>query len=111
MYIAEISPPSIRGRLVGIFEILSQGGSMLGFWINYIMDRTVNPNTKTQWIIPLALQMAPGIFLLAGAAFAPESPRWLAKNDHWDNARSNLNKLRQLPPDSQYVEDELRGKL
>lgn len=29
VYIAETSPPSIRGRLVGIFEILSQGGGML----------------------------------------------------------------------------------
>ncbi|KAG8745058.1 hypothetical protein FRC10_008910 [Ceratobasidium sp. 414] len=109
VYIAEISPPSIRGRLVGIFEILSQGGSMLGFWINYIMDRTVSSNTKTQWIIPLALQMIPGLFLLVGAAFAPESPRWLAKNDRWDEARDNLNKLRQLPADSTYVEDELQG--
>lgn len=32
VYIAETAPPSIRGRLVGIFEIASQGGGMLGFW-------------------------------------------------------------------------------
>ena len=30
VYIAEVAPPSIRGRLVGIFEIASQGGGMLG---------------------------------------------------------------------------------
>ena len=30
VYIAETSPPSIRGRLVGVFEIFSQGGGMLG---------------------------------------------------------------------------------
>jgi MFS family permease len=33
VYIAETSPPSIRGRLVGIFEIASQGGGMCGFWV------------------------------------------------------------------------------
>lgn len=33
VYISETAPPSIRGRLVGIFEIASQGGGMLGFWI------------------------------------------------------------------------------
>lgn len=38
VYIAETSPPSIRGRLIGIFEILSQGGGMLGFWINYLVN-------------------------------------------------------------------------
>ncbi|CAE6435927.1 unnamed protein product [Rhizoctonia solani] len=110
VYIAEVSPPSIRGRLVGIFEILSQAGSMLGFWINYIVDRTVSSDTKTQWIIPLALQMLPGVFLLLGAALAPESPRWLAKKDNWDKARKNLQYLRQLPLDSNYVEEELKGK-
>jgi hypothetical protein len=82
---------------------------MLGFWINYIMDRTISSNTKTQWIIPLALQMLPGLFLLLGAAFAPESPRWLAKNDNWDKAKKNLQYLRQLPLESNYVEEELRG--
>ncbi|ELU42358.1 quinate permease [Rhizoctonia solani AG-1 IA] len=109
VYIAEVSPPSIRGRLVGIFEILSQGGSMVGFWINYIMDRTVSSDTKTQWVIPLAIQMLPGLFLLLGAALAPESPRWLAKKDNWDKARKNLQYLRQLPLDSNYVEEELQG--
>jgi hypothetical protein len=110
VYISEIAPPSIRGRLVGIFEILSQGGSMLGFWINYIVDRTISSNTKTQWIVPLALQMVPGLFLLLGAAFAPESPRWLAKTDRWDKAKRNLHYLRRLPSDSNYVEAELQGK-
>ena len=33
VYIAETSPPSIRGRLIGLFEIASQGGGMLGFWV------------------------------------------------------------------------------
>lgn len=33
VYIAETSPPSIRGRLIGFFEIASQGGGMLGFWV------------------------------------------------------------------------------
>lgn len=83
---------------------------MLGFWINYIMDRTISSNTRTQWIVPLALQMVPGLCLLLGAAFAPESPRWLAKNDQWDKARKNLHNLRQLPSDSAYIEGELQGK-
>lgn len=30
VYISETAPPSVRGRLVGIFEIASQGGGMLG---------------------------------------------------------------------------------
>ncbi|CRK24561.1 hypothetical protein BN1723_013355 [Verticillium longisporum] len=61
VYIAETAPPSIRGRLVGIFEIASQGGGMLGFWINYATDQTINVESQAQWIIPLALQLTLGM--------------------------------------------------
>jgi MFS family permease len=47
VYIAEISPPSVRGRLVGIFEIFSQGGGLLGFWINYACNRTISVDSMT----------------------------------------------------------------
>lgn len=34
IYIAELSPPSIRGRLVGVFDLGWQIGGLVGFWIN-----------------------------------------------------------------------------
>ncbi|KAF3940253.1 hypothetical protein ABW19_dt0208062 [Dactylella cylindrospora] len=71
VYIAETSPPSIRGRLVGIFEIFSQGGGMLGFWINYIVNRTIPTGLKTQWIVPLGLQLARVFYFSAGSFSAP----------------------------------------
>lgn len=63
VYIAETSPPSIRGRLVGVFEIFSQGGGMLGFWINYTTDRTIDERERAQWIVPLALQLLSAVLL------------------------------------------------
>lgn len=108
VYIAEISPPSIRGRLVGIFEIASQGGGMCGFWINYAVDRTIPDATRTQWIVPLGLQLLPGALLFAGMLFfCPESPRWLARRDDWDEAAKVLSSLRALPIDDPYVCGEL----
>ncbi|KAI5796437.1 general substrate transporter [Geopyxis carbonaria] len=109
VYIAETSPPSIRGRLVGCFEILSQAGSMLGFWINYITDRTIDDSQRNQWLIPTALQLIPGALLFVGSFFAPESPRWLCKRDNWEQARKNLVILRTLPGDHAYIRDELSG--
>jgi MFS family permease len=35
IYIAEVSPPAIRGRLVGLYELGWQIGGLVGFWINY----------------------------------------------------------------------------
>lgn len=34
IYISELSPPSIRGRLVGVYELGWQIGGLVGFWIN-----------------------------------------------------------------------------
>ncbi|KAI3400355.1 hypothetical protein diail_3372 [Diaporthe ilicicola] len=51
VYVSETAPPSVRGRLMGIFEIALQGGGMLGFWISYACDRTIEVDRQAQWII------------------------------------------------------------
>ncbi|KAF5705146.1 quinate permease [Fusarium mundagurra] len=107
VYISETAPPSIRGRLVGIFEIASQGGGMLGFWINYATDRTIDVDTKTQWIVPLAVQLLPGLGLALGMLWCPESPRWLARGDRFEAAEKVLAKIRGLPADHEYVRREM----
>ncbi|KAK8079086.1 hypothetical protein PG994_002893, partial [Apiospora phragmitis] len=108
VYIAEVAPPSIRGRLVGIFEIASQGGGMLGFWINYATDQTIDRRQQSQWVIPLALQLVPGVCLFFGMLlFCPESPRWLARGDDFEGAARILARVRGLPRDHAYVGREL----
>ena len=108
VYIAETAPPSIRGRLVGIFEIASQGGGMLGFWINYGTDQHISSNSVAQYVIPLALQLAPGLLLGLGMFFiCPESPRWLARQDNFEAAEKVLCDLRGLPSDHEYVMREM----
>lgn len=41
MYIAEIAPSSIRGQLVGLYELGWQIGGIIGFWINFSVDRNM----------------------------------------------------------------------
>ncbi|CEN60915.1 Putative Sugar transporter [Aspergillus calidoustus] len=108
VYIAEMAPSSIRGRLVGIFEICSQGGGMLGFWINYAINRTVSSSQRAQWQIPLGLQLLPGGLLLAGVFWCPESPRWYAKQDRWEEAERSLTWVRTLPAHHPFIQDELQ---
>ncbi|ETS79987.1 hypothetical protein PFICI_07516 [Pestalotiopsis fici W106-1] len=42
IYIAECSPALIRGRLVGIFEIMLQIALVFGFWVNYGVNRNIS---------------------------------------------------------------------
>ena len=37
IYISELSPPAIRGRLVGIYDVGWQIGGLIGFWINVLL--------------------------------------------------------------------------
>ncbi|PSK55434.1 Hexose transporter 2 [Elsinoe australis] len=107
IYISECSPPSIRGRLVGIFEVASQAGGMVGFWINYGVDRSISDAVDAQWIVPLGIQLLPGILLFVGMFFCPESPRWLARQDKWEQAEKTLVFIRMLPSEDPYIQQEL----
>lgn len=107
VYISETAPPSVRGRLVGMFEVVSQTSAMLGFWINYATDRTIASDRAAQWIVPTALQLAPVVSLAVGIVFCPESPRWLARADRFDEAERVLVFLRHLPASHPHVRREL----
>jgi MFS family permease len=74
MYVAELAPPSVRGRLVGIYEIFVQAGTCTGFWICYGVSQHMAPTTA-QWMTPFAIQLIPGGLLIIGMLFVPESPR------------------------------------
>ncbi|TKW49977.1 putative quinate permease [Colletotrichum tanaceti] len=106
IYISELSPPAIRGRLVGLYELGWQIGGMVGFWINYGVEAHV-PSGHTQWIIPFAVQLIPSGLLLLGSMWIRESPRWLFLKDHRKEAMENLCWIRQLEPNHIYIQEEI----
>ncbi|KAJ0272794.1 hypothetical protein CBS470a_012547 [Colletotrichum nupharicola] len=80
---------------------------MLGFWINYATDQIVANDAKTQWIVPLAFQLVPGVLLFVGMMFCPESPRWLARGDNYESAERVLTIIRGLESDHSYIRHEM----
>ncbi|KAH8657985.1 general substrate transporter [Xylariales sp. PMI_506] len=106
IYIAELAPPAIRGRLVGIYELGWQIGGLVGFWINYGVNQTMAPSHK-QWIIPFAIQLIPAGLLLFGAFWIKESPRWLFSKGRREEALANLCWLRKLDANDLYIIEEV----
>lgn len=45
--------------------------------------------------------------MISGMVFCPESPRWLAKRDRWEDAERTLTLIRQLPAEHPYIRTEL----
>lgn len=106
IYISEISPPAIRGRIVGTYELGWQIGGLVGFWINYGLTQTMAPSHK-QWLIPFAVQLIPGGLLFIGAFWLRESPRWLLTKHRRAEALKNLEWIRNLPADDMYMVEEV----
>jgi sugar porter (SP) family MFS transporter len=106
IYISEMAPPAVRGRLVGIYELGWQIGGLVGFWINYGISETI-PNHKNNWLIPFAVQLIPGGILFFGTIWLRESPRWLFNKGRRQEALRNLCWMRNLPADHLYIVEEV----
>ncbi|KAK7049886.1 hypothetical protein VNI00_005316 [Paramarasmius palmivorus] len=106
IYVAEISPPAIRGRLIGLYELCWQIGGTVGFWINYGASKNI-PEGHTQWLLAFAVQLIPGGMLLMGTPFLSESPRFLVSRDRNEDALTSLCRLRNLPPNHPYIVEEM----
>jgi len=107
VYLAETAPASIRGRLVGFFDIFIQVGTLAGFWINFGIESTLESN-RFQWQLPTFVQFFPAAFLMLGVWFCPESPRWLVSRDRDEEGLKALSRLRKLPVDHEYIQYEYR---
>jgi sugar porter (SP) family MFS transporter len=76
MYIAELSPPKWRGRLVGFFQVNIVLGILVAYLSNFLIGR-MNFGT-TEWRWQLGIAAVPALFFLLMLFFIPRSPRWLA---------------------------------
>ncbi|KAJ5894748.1 hypothetical protein N7495_006439 [Penicillium taxi] len=94
VYISEISPPSKRGRLVGSQQWAITWGILIMYYISfgcsYIGGNTATTYSTAVFRIPWGIQMVPAVLLFFGMIFLPESPRWLARNDRWEECQEVL---------------------
>jgi sugar porter (SP) family MFS transporter len=88
MYIAELSPPRNRGKLVSLFQL----AITIGILASYVVDRALAPDHAWRWMLGLAF--IPGALLVIGMIAMPESPRWLLKTGAEKAARQALSLVR-----------------
>ncbi|ORY69011.1 permease of the major facilitator superfamily [Pseudomassariella vexata] len=91
LYISEISPANLRGRIVGINLMILCFGEMVVFWIVYGFYFL---NSDHWWRMPLAIQVVPALVLAVGCwIWVPPSPRWLVAEERYDCALEVLSRL------------------
>jgi MFS family permease len=107
LYISENAPRAIRGGLTGLYQLFIATGTCLAFWVNYGSLLHMS-GSATVYIVPLALQALPAVLLFVCMTLNKESPRFLAKQDRWEEATSVLARMRNLPSSHEYVQTELK---
>jgi len=89
MYISEIAPAAIRGRLVAMNQLTV----VLGILITNLVNYTLRNTGIDAWRYMFGCGVVPSGLFFIGAYFLPESPRWLIRNDKEHLAQSILGKI------------------
>jgi len=89
LYISEVSPPNVRGRLVSLNQLMIT----IGIVVSYLADYALAGSGAWRWMFGLAA--IPALVLFIGLLFLPESPRWLMSRSLGDEARALLGKIRE----------------
>ena len=92
LYIAEISPPHARGRLVAMSQFNIVVGLLVAYISNFLIDRFTGSNPECwRWI--LGIVAVPSVLFFLLILPIPESPRWLVEKHRRDEALNVLRKL------------------
>jgi len=97
LYISEIAPVAIRGKLVSINQVALTSGIVISYCIDYAFAGS------QAWRWMFAMAVIPAAAFGVGLLFIPNSPRWLAGRGRTDQARAVLKRIRA----SEQVEGEL----
>ncbi len=89
LYIAEVSPPHIRGRLVS----LNQMAIVTGILMAYVVNWGLASIGEQSWRWMFAVAAVPSLLFLVALFFVPESPRWLIEQGREEEARHVLTRV------------------
>lgn len=97
MYIAEISPPQLRGRLVAVSQLNIIVGILTAYFSNYViaslLPTPATGDTPEAWRWMMGIVAVPAVLFFFLVLPIPESPRWLVKRHRHKEALAVLRKL------------------
>jgi MFS transporter, SP family, arabinose:H+ symporter len=102
VYIAELAPAKLRGRLVGLFQINIVIGILLAYFSNYCIARMGFGATEWRWQFGVAA--VPAVLFLALLFDIPPSARWLVTQNRVAEALAVLQLMGAENPENELGE-------
>lgn len=99
LYIAELSPPKIRGALVTLNGVAIVTGAAVAFYLDYVFAGSGN------WRAMFISAVLPSVILLLALLFLPESPRWLVARGQIEEAFTVLDKVEETEDARRHIEE------
>lgn len=103
IYIAEISPAKLRGRLVILFQFNVCLGILLAYFSNALIEVLHFDELHVQWRVMFGVGLIPALLFTILLFTIPESPRWLVSVQRNHEAETVLHQIGELN-----VENEMR---
>lgn len=98
LYAAEMAPQQIRGRIVSTYQL----AITVGIFLAYLVSDLLEPG---RWREMFLVGIVPGVILITGVLFAPESARWLAKVGRKRDAKKSLARVTQADEVNKNLDD------
>src|SRR3989475_1084195 len=102
VYIAELAPAKLRGRLVGLFQINVVIGILLAYFSNYCIARMGLGAAEWRWQFGVA--MLPAVLFLVMLFGIPPSARWLVTQNRVEEAHAVLQLMGAENPEAELKE-------
>ena len=102
VYIAELAPAKMRGRLVGLFQINIVIGILLAYLSNYAIARLGMGASEWRWQFGVAA--FPAVLFFVMLFGIPPSPRWLVTQKRVEEARAVLQGMGSDEPERELQE-------
>lgn len=95
LYIAEVAPARIRGRLVSFNQLFNTAGNLVVFALSAILTAvgTAEWGVEQSWRWIFAAGLVPAVVFVFLLHLIPESPRWLARHGRAAEARAVLVRI------------------
>ncbi|KAK1996596.1 general substrate transporter [Colletotrichum falcatum] len=105
MWVSECSDANERGRRVLLQGFFAIGGVVVASWMEFGLYFV--KNNQVNFRFPIAFQGLFAVVITSLVMFLPESPRWLVKQERFEDAKKVMAALGGLPEDSEVVNEEL----